>query len=261
MPLTLLPITQSHLTSHPTLLPRIAHIQITSFLTTAIYVAMYPDGYTTTLLDSTIARYRTSIESDPTVRFLTVIDGPVLAPDSANLIAFTKYHIYATADDQEARKDTAPRVWPDEMNRLVVDEFWGQILVVRRRWGPRLGAHIVVDLVATEPGSMRRGAGRLMMAEIGRVADETGEGLAAILESSPEGIRLYAGAGFMDTEDRTRVDLGRYIERKDRGVEWREAEGVRVGEEKGGKSEAWYENVVMLRPVKGRQIEHYLAGR
>jgi len=222
---------------------------------------MYPDGYSTTLLDSTIARHRTIIESDPTVRFLTVIDGPALTPDSANLIAFTKYHVYATADEQEARKDTAPRVWPDEMNRLVVDEFWGQILVVRRRWGARLGAHIVVDLVATEPGSMRRGAGRLMMAEIGRVADETGGGVPAVLEASPEGVRLYEGAGFEDTGEKTRVDLGRYVGRKDRGVGWREAEGVRVGEENGGKSEAWYENAVMLRPARGRQIEHYLAGR
>ena len=170
------------------------------------------------------------------------------------IVAFGKYQLFSTAAEQAARKDTSERIWPEGTNVALVNGFWGRIQEVRAKWGPRLGAHVQLDLLATSPEFMGRGAGGMIVRHVARVCDEGG--LPGFLEGSPEGLMVYLKSGWRDMRERVRIDLGRYKGGKDRGADWRAVEKVREGEE--GWGCGWYENVVMVRPARGRRIEEYL---
>jgi hypothetical protein len=52
----------------------------------------------------------------------------------------------------------------------------------------------MVDILATDPAHMRRGAGKMLMKFGTDMADEVG--LPCFLEGSPEGLGLYCASGF-----------------------------------------------------------------
>ena len=259
MSFKLLHITPTHLAQHPFLLRRLAHVHITSFLTNAVYAAIYPSGYSEDIIETSINRHRKAICEDPTSRYIGVVNCSLdfNAPESAldedcsAVIAFGKYQVFAASADVDSRKDTSERIWPPGTNIALVNEFWSKIVESRASWGPKLGAHVLLDLLATAPEWMAKGAGGMIMKELGRDCDE--RSLPGFLEGSPEGLKAYVKGGFIDLGKRIRVDLGRFEGGEDRGPGWREVEGAKQGNNRG-----WYENVVMIRPAYGKTINDYV---
>jgi hypothetical protein len=150
-----------------------------------------------------------------------------------------------------ARKDTGERIWPPGINLALVDLFWGELQNVRYEYGPKLGPHIQVDLVATDPDYFRRGAGKALMTEIVRLADE--ENLPSFIEGSPDGEKLYGSVGFVKVGE-FKVDLARFPNGEDLGQGWRDMKLDTATTERG-----WYRQVVMIRPAKGKTIADYLG--
>ena len=271
------PLTANDIEIHPNLTHNLSTVHLDSFLTNKVYRAIYPTGITdpAPYIQANIERHTNVIRSDPSSHYLVVVHGelPILdigtdsatdstSPHVANgdcwctrIVAMAKYNHFTTAAEQDSRKDTTERIWPTGTNVLLVNAFWGRILEVRRKWGPRLGAHVGLDLLATSPGYMGKGAGGMLVRKVAEVCDA--DGLPGFLEGSPEGLRVYEKGGWRDTGERVRVDLGRFEGGVDHGEGWRKDEQMVEGREGGGKG--WYENCVMVRPARGKAIEEYLA--
>ena len=271
------PLTTHDIDTHPNLMHNLATVHLDSFLTNKVYRAIYPTGITdpAPYVKANIQRHTNVIRSDPSSHYLVVVHGDLPTASNRNtdsrtdptaihvtdgdcwcgrIVAMAKYNHFTTAAEQVSRKDTTERVWPEGTNILLVNAFWGRILEVRRKWGPRLGAHVGLDLLATSPEYMGKGAGGMLVRKVADVCDA--EELPGFLEGSPEGLRVYEKGGWRDTGERVRVDLGRFEGGIDRGEGWREEERAVEGQEKSGRG--WYENCVMVRPASGREIGEYL---
>lgn len=247
--LTVHAITAADLTTHPHLLHRMSHVHLTSFLTNAVYSSIYPGGYSEDIVGANMNRHQTCLTTDPTARYLVVSSTSPSLEDESALISLAKFHVFPTRTAQDSCRDTTERTWPPGTNVGLVRDFWSQIQSCRNRWGPRLGAHVQLDLLATAPEFQGRGAGGLLVAAVADVCDQ--RQIPGFLEASPEGLGVYLKHGWQDTGERVRVDLERYRGGMDKGEDWREREGI-------DGDRGWYENVVMVRPVKGKTWEDYL---
>src|SRR2546429_9839761 len=63
---------------------------------------------------------------------------------------------------------------PPDCNVPCVEDIWSKLQAVRQEWGPKLGPHLMLDILATDPGHMRRGAGKMLMRLGTDIADEMG---------------------------------------------------------------------------------------
>ena len=157
------------------------------------------------------------------------------------VVAFVKYHVFSSAEQLEARTDAGKREWPEGTHLGLVDHLWGRISECRHRYGKKLGPHVDVEILATDPDYHRMGAGRMLMEAVCEETDRLG--LPAYLEGSEEGRRLYEAVGFVGKEA-IWIDLQRWKDGGDKGKDWR-GEGA-----KEGAGEGWYNQMVMLRPSK-----------
>jgi hypothetical protein len=60
------------------------------------------------------------------------------------------------------RQDAGDRSWPPDCNVPCVEDFWSKLQAVRHEWGPKLGPHLMLDILATDPAHMRRGAAKIL---------------------------------------------------------------------------------------------------
>ncbi len=191
-----------------------------------------------------INRHKDSLLNDPTCHFISLLhcEEPEVG-EPWKVVAFLKYHIFNSAQQLEARTDAGKRSWPEGTHVAMVEEFWSRIAEARHRYGKQLGPHVDVEILATDPEYQRMGAGRMLMEAVCAQADRLG--LPAYLEGSEEGRRLYEAVGFVGKED-IWVDLTRWEDAEDKGKEWRGKEA------KEGTGEGWYNQMIMLRPVKAQ---------
>ncbi|ETN43064.1 uncharacterized protein HMPREF1541_02222 [Cyphellophora europaea CBS 101466] len=234
------------------LLPALSAIQLRAWLSTPLYSAIYPGPPSTHpgIVDSSVKRHRRALLSDPTYHFVSLVgchDPEVGEP--WQVVAFVKYAVleYADANAVEAGKVKArgeEREWAEGTNVALANWVWGAVVGVREKYGEELGRYVLVDILATEPGWQRQGAGRMLMQEVCREADE--RGWPCLLEGSEEGRRLYEQMGFVAREE-IWVDMGRWEGGKDKGEGWR-GEGAREG-----VGEGWYRMVVMTRAARAKE--------
>ena len=206
------------------LIPTLAHIQLSAWLTSPLNRTIYPGPPSThpAIENSMIARHKDSLLNDPTCQFISLLhcEEPEVG-EPWKVIAFLMYHVFNSAEELEARTDAGKREWPEGTNVAMVEEVWERIAEARHRYGKQLGRHVDVEILATLPEYQRMGAGRLLMEAVCAEADRLG--LPAYLEGSQEGRRLYEAAGFVGKEDLW-IDLARWEDGKDRGREWREGD-------------------------------------
>jgi len=229
--------------------PDISRIHLRAWLTNTLYGLMYFKGYQQSTVDAIIKRHTKSMTEDPSTRYLKA----VRENDTSTMQAFAKINIFRSISEEEDRQDAGDREWPDDLNRAAIEEFWEKLKDVRNTWGPQLGAHVQVDLVACDPQYFRQGAGRALMKHIERITDE--EGLPGFIEASPDGEKLYASVGF-EFVGQFWTDYERFPDGWDKGANWR----VRQGREtKEGVGEGWYRQILMVRPAKGKVLSDYLG--
>lgn len=247
MPLTLLPTILS------TEIPTIARVHLAAFLTGRIYRVIWPQGATPAVIESQESRHLKALTSDPTVRYAKVVedDEQHQQDNKSVIIAFAKWHVFATPTAVETRQDSANRTWPPDCNKECVEEFWAKIQAIRNEWGPKLGPHMMLDVLATDPAHMRKGAGKLLVRFGTDLADELG--LPCFLEGSPEGEGLYRSCGF-EPVGVIWMDLDKYRDQSGGQVEGGGGRGADVDglERSEGVGPGWYKHVVMVRPVKSR---------
>lgn len=238
----------------PSDIPTIARIHLAAFLTNKFYCTVWYKGATPAVIESQESRHLHFLTSDPTVRYAKVVEYPALnsnsgAPSSPStyegdtIIAFAKWHVYTTAAAVTTRQDAGDRSWPPDCNVPCVEAFWSKLQAVRNEWGPKLGPHLMLDILATDPTHMRRGAGKLLMRFITDMADEMG--LPCFLEGSPEGLALYRASGF-EVVGSIWVDLAKY---QDGGEHAGQGDDDARQERVQGVGQGWYSHAVMVRPA------------
>jgi GNAT superfamily N-acetyltransferase len=245
MELTVLPLTS---TSD---IPTIARIHLAAFLTNKLYRTVWYKGITPAVVESQESRHLNFLTSDPTVRYAKVVEHAVSnpgKPDSANegtIIAFAKWHVYKTAAAVVTRQDAGDRSWPPDCNIPCVKDFWSKVQAVRHEWGPKLGPHLMLDILATDPAHIRKGAGKMLMKFGTDIADEMG--LPCFLEGSPEGLGLYHANGF-EVVGWIWVDLMKY-QNPDEQTMPEDLKEERVE----GVGEGWYNHAVMVRRYRSNK--------
>lgn len=241
MELKLLPLTS------PSDIPAIARIHLAAFLTNKFYRTVWYKGATPAVIESQESRHRHFLTSDPTVRYAKAVEYPASNPDSGSsastsdgaIVAFAKWHIYTTAAAVGTRQDAADRSWPPDCNVPCVEDFWSKLQAVRNEWGPKLGPHLMLDILATDPAHMHRGAGKMLMKFGTDIADQMR--LPCFLEGSPEGLGLYRASGF-EVVDWIWLDLAEYQDDSEQAGQGHEGQ-KRVA----GVGEGWYSHAVMIR--------------
>jgi hypothetical protein len=241
MVLELLPLTS------PSDIPIIARIHLAAFLTNKFYCTVWYKGATPAVTESQESRHLHFLTSDPTVRYAKVVDYPAsssssdesASTDEGAIVAFAKWHVYTTAAAVDTRQDAGNRSWPPDCNIACVEDFWSKLQAVRNEWGPKLGPHLMLDILATDPAHMRRGAGRMFMKFGTDIAHEMA--LPCFLEGSPDGLGLYRASGF-EVVDWIWLDLAKY---QDGGepTGQKHARQERVA----GEGDGWYSHAVMIR--------------
>ena len=132
-------------------------------------------------------------------------------------------------------------------NTALSNDYVRRLVAARMEAMRRLGDHIIVDNLYTDPKHHRRGAGGMLMQYACQVADS--QGLPAMLEASPAGRSIYEAVGFrqVDWPDaEIWVDRIRWENGGDKGQEF-EDERLRKDP---SRSHGWYAQVVMVRPAK-----------
>jgi len=193
------------------------------------------------IIQRNLQRHTASLTEDPTTRWAVVLDDAISGEPADQVIAAIKYNVFQNAEAEAKRKDAGERTWPEGTNVALVDEFWNGIVKSRQQHGKELGAHMSVDLLMTDPKHHRRGAGRLLVRHAVERADELG--IPAMLEASPEGLKLYESVGFKEV-DHFWINLQRYENGGEKGEEPAKAQG------EPGKTNGWYRQVIMLRPAQ-----------
>jgi len=181
-------------------IPIVTELHYESFLTSVITRVQYPKGATPDILSRTHKRYETSLKSDKSVRYLKVVED-----DTGEIVAFAKWHIFETAEAESQRTDLGVREYAPEMNKEAASDFWAEIVKARKTMAGK--PHCFLDILATHPAHMRRGAGAMLVRWGTSEADSLH--LPCYLEASPEGHKLYENCGFKDTGF-IRIDLGKY---------------------------------------------------
>lgn len=194
MELKVLPITS------PSDISIIARIHLAAFLTNELYRTVWYKGATASVIASQESRHLHFLISDLTVRYAKVVErslpssmpsSNLTSTDERTIIAFAKWHVYTSAAAVNTRQDASARSWPPDCNLPCVQKFWSKLQNTRNKWGPKLGPHLMLDILATEPAHMRKGAGMMLVKFGTDIADEMG--LPCFLEGSPEGLSLYRG--------------------------------------------------------------------
>ncbi|OAP60850.1 hypothetical protein AYL99_05852 [Fonsecaea erecta] len=152
---------------------------------------------------------------------------------------------------------TAIRTWPAYSHVTLASAFWEQLVQARTRLTALLGRHVLVDNLYTDPGHHRRGAGGMLMRHACREADRCG--WPSMLEASPKGIGVYESVGFRrfnpgggnEEQDGSEiwVDLQRWENGGDKGVEFSKQRLKQELQSGGGRGEGWYCQVLMVRPA------------
>ncbi|KAK6368189.1 hypothetical protein LTS17_009930 [Exophiala oligosperma] len=243
------------------LIPAIARIHLAAWLTNGLYRTIYygpPSSYPA-INEYNEKRHLQSLKKDPTARLAVVWDDTVREkdrdsagagaststdgdrqPSPDQIIAWTKYNIFTTAEGAEERTDTGERLeWPAYTNLALVTGFWEALVKSREQNNQDIGAHVSVDQLATDPAHHRRGAGRMLMQHVAAQADALN--LPVTLEASPQGMNVYRSVGF-EPHHEFWVDLARFEDGGDKGEEWTEQRGRREGQ-----GEGWYKEVAMVR--------------
>ena len=226
------------------LISSLATIQLRAWLTSPLYQHIYYADSSTHpgIVDSMITRHKNSLLNEPTCHLISLLhcEEPEVG-EPWKVIAFIKYHVFASVEQIERRTDAGKRQWPEGMHVDMVEDVWTRIAECRHRYGKQLGPHVDVEILATDPDYQRMGAGRMLLDAVCAQADRLG--LPGYLEGSEEGKKLYESCEFVG-EENIWVDLRRWEDGKDRGKDWR-GEGA-----KEGVGEGWYNQQVMLRPAK-----------
>lgn len=248
MPLRLHSLLKSNPADHA-LLAAIARIHLAAWLTNSAYQQVYygpPSSYAG-IIEANHQRHVQSFISNPTSHFVVVLDDDIRESDTdqhelsaqSPVISWIKYDVFDNAQVEEERRDTAQRTWPAHTNVALAQEFWKQIARSREKTGHALGAHISIDLLATDPRHHRRGAGLMLMQHVADKADELN--LPSTIEASPAGLKLYQSVGFREV-DAIWIDLLRFEDGGDKGGVWTEQ-----NKRTPGRGPGWYEQVVMIR--------------
>ena len=108
-------------------MPALVRIFYASFMTSTIYQALYPKGATPSLVIEKEKNYAASLESEPGLRMLKVLDD-----DTGKTIAIAKWYIFETAEAERERKH--PRISGplEDVNKEVANEFFGKIAEARK---------------------------------------------------------------------------------------------------------------------------------
>jgi GNAT superfamily N-acetyltransferase len=177
-------------------------------------------------------------------------------PPRGKVIAAVRYNIVTPASSGTEASDktssTSKREWPPYSNSALASDFWSHLVRGRFFLTERLGEHLLVDNLYTDPAHHRRGAGSMLMRHCCDEADR--KGFSSMLEASPKGLGVYESVGFrrvgeggMDGNGNIWVDLGRWVDGEDKGGEMTVQ---RVQREAWGIGEGWYVQILMVRPAK-----------
>jgi GNAT superfamily N-acetyltransferase len=232
-------------------IPTIARIHLAAFLTNKFYRTVWYKGVTPAVIESQESRHLNFLTSDPTVRYAKVVEHAVSDPgepdasSEGTIIAFAKWHVYTTVTAVNTRQDAGDRSWPPDCNVPCVEDFWSKLQAVRHEWGPKLGPHLMLDILATDPAHMHRGAGKMLLKFGTDIADEMG--LPCFLEGSPEGLGLYRASGFK-VVGWIWVDLKKY-----QNIGEQTGQGGQKQERVEGAGEGWYSHAVMVRQYRSEK--------
>jgi len=181
---------------------------------------------------------------------------PGQAP-KGKVIAALKYYFVAAPDPSASEgtsSSSGTRTWPPHCNSDLSSWFWSNLVEARQLLTNRLGAHVLVDNLYTDPAHHRRGAGGMLMRHACNAADA--RGLPSMLEASPGGVGVYRSVGYEpfgeggnDEKGGIWVYLDRWVDGGDRGEELEEQ---RIKEFGRGKGDGWYGQVLMVRPAKAK---------
>ncbi|KAJ9607722.1 hypothetical protein H2200_007800 [Cladophialophora chaetospira] len=257
--------------------PTIARVHLAAWLTVPLMKAIYygpPDAYPG-YLASMEQRHTKAFREESDCRFAVVLDDAFPpddevvfgwtttsesnSPPRGKVIAAIKYYFvntgpYAPSFDATTEEPTTSsskdtRSWPPQSHEALASDFWSQLVRAREMLTSKLGDHVLVDNLYTDPNHHRRGAGGLLMRHACNEADA--QGLPSMLEASPKGIGVYQSVGYEawgeggdDGQGVIWVDLERWAGAQDRGVEFTEERIRRDPERKG---EGWYAQVLMVR--------------
>ncbi len=279
MPLHVYPLTPSNSNDH-LYFSAIARVHLAAWLSVPLMKAIYygpPEaypGYLATMRD----RHSKAFREEKDCRFAVVLDD-ALPPDEeiisgwkqaepsndpptkGKVIAAIKYYFVdpATSNPSESTPPSSSkdkRSWPPHSHEALASDFWTHLVKARDLLTSRLGRHVLVDNLYTDPSHHRRGAGGLLMRHA--CADADSHNLPSMLEASPKGLGVYQSVGFAlfgeggdDGRGNIWVDLERWAGAEDRGVEFTE----RRLKEDPEKREGWYVQILMVRPAKGGQVD------
>ena len=187
-------------------------------------------------------------------------------PPKGKVVAAIKYYFVdapSPSPPTDSTTSTSPssssgtRTWPPHSNAALASHFWSHLVAARSLLKSRLGAHVLVDNLYTDPTHHRRGAGGLLMRHA--CADADARGLPSMLEASPKGISVYQAVGFerfheggMDGRGGIWVDLERWMDGGDKGQEFEDARAREKGRKEG---EGWYAQALMVRPARKGEAE------
>lgn len=122
MPLSLLPVTS------PADIPTLTHLHLDAFIRIPINHAIWPHGITDNVLGHAETSHRKALDADPSARYLKVVDD-----DTSAIIAFARWHVFATPEAESQRWDLKPRDWGKDVDLDVAGAFWVEIVRARRR--------------------------------------------------------------------------------------------------------------------------------
>ena len=232
-------------TVHPSDIPRLTTVHLTSFMTGAVMPVVYPKGITDTVRARLEAVHLETLTNDPSARYVVILDTDIppssksvnlgdnarhatedsrseAAPTSqqeGEIVAFAEWHIYPTLAAESARDDLeAPAGssdWPPgETNVTLLNEYSLAQAAARRKY-TRGKPVLLLDTIGTDPSYMGRGAASMLMEWGTGLADDNG--LECWLEGTPDGLRLYRKFGYREVE-RFGIDLEKWDEGKGKGV-------------------------------------------
>lgn len=255
----------------------IARIHLAAWLTVALMKTIYygpPESYPA-YLDSMVERHTKAFNEEGDCRFAVCLDdalpadeevvagwkndeaGTKTSPPKGKVIAAIKYYFVAapsaaSIETAAPSSATEKRTWPPHSHEALASDFWSQLVRARELLTSKIGAHVLVDNLYTDPTQHRRGAGSLLMRYACKEADV--HGLPSILEASPKGITVYQAVGYErfgeggdDGRGTIWVDLERWVGGQDRGDEFTKE---RLSRDPERKQDGWYAQVLMVRPAK-----------
>ena len=268
--------------------PAIARVHLAAWLTMPLMKTIYygpaeaHPGYVAAMME----RDTKAFKGEENCRFAVVLDD-ALPPDEelvngletsqthgngvpqGKVIAAIKYYFidaFSTSSTPTAPSDLAlpapaptsssstgaRNTWPSNSHDVLSRDFRSHIVRARNILTSKLGAHVLVENLYTDPNHQHRGAGGSLIQHATSEADR--RNLPCMLEAARGGIGVYEAAGFRafgegDDEGDGMIwfDLERWEGGRDKGVEFTRNRTERDG---GRKGQGWFALVLMVRPAK-----------